>query len=243
MYWPSFNGALQVGNGKSRAAINTLLGMLASVFGSMMTSMAMHKGKLNAEQVLNATLAGGVSMGANADMLVNPFIPLIVGFCAGVISTVGFQFFPNFVYKYLKLHDTCGVIYLHLIPGILGGLISGLVAGVTDESSFGPDITSVFSMMGEGKSRGHSKQGGIQIATLFTSLAIGALSGAATGGILRIPFIWGPPKVFYHDKAFFDIHGGDHNPNINDIDDESDKETPKEEEKKVEKQEKKVKKQ
>jgi len=49
--------------------------------------------------------------------------------------------------------------------------------------------------------------------------------------------------VFYHDKAFFDFHGGDHDANINDIDDESDKETPKEEEKKIEKHEKMVKKQ
>lgn len=230
MYWPSFNGALQVGNGKSRAAINTLLGMITSVFGAMMTSMACHKGKMNAEQVLNATLAGGVAMGASADMLVNPFICLIIGFCCGVISCLGYQIFPNLVYKYLRLHDTCGVIYLHLIPGILGGLISGLVAGVTDEKHYGADLNSIFIKRGgPGMTRGHSMQGGIQIATLFTSLAIGALAGAITGLILRIPGIWGAPKVYYHDKAFFDFHGGDHDADIGDIDQESIDEPPNDE--------------
>ena len=184
-------------------------------------------------------------MGTSADMLVTPFIPLCIGFSAGVISTLGFNFVPNFIYKYLKLHDTCGVIYLHLIPGILGGLIGGLVAGVTDESYYGPDQNSVYSMMGDGYTRGHSKQGGIQIAALFTSLAIGALSGAAPGGILRIPYIWGPPKIFYHDKAFFEFAHGDHDANIDNIDDESEEEKEqKEEPKKVEKRtDKKTKKQ
>jgi len=29
-------------------------------------------------------------MGANADMLVSPFVSLIIGFVAGIISTLGF---------------------------------------------------------------------------------------------------------------------------------------------------------
>lgn len=224
MYWPSFNGALEVGNGKSRAAINTLLGMLASVFGSMLVSSVTHFGKLNAEQVLNATLAGGVSMGTNADIIVTPFIPLIIGFVAGSISTIGFNYFPTLIFKYLRLHDTCGVIYLHLIPGILGGLISGLIVGVSDFSLYGNDVGSVFPMMGTGYDRGFGKQGGIQIAGLFTTLGIGAITGTITGLILRIPFIWNTPTVLYHDKEHFKFHEGDHDVDIKNIDDDDEEE-------------------
>ncbi len=49
MYWPSFNGALEFENGKSRAAINTQLGMLASVLAALATSFIVNKGKFNME--------------------------------------------------------------------------------------------------------------------------------------------------------------------------------------------------
>ena len=114
----------------------------------MICSMVLHKGKMNVEQILNATLAGGVMMGSNADMLVSPFISLIIGFSAGIISTLGFHIFEGVIFKYLKLHDTCGVAYLHFVPGFLGGIIGCLVAGATPETKYSPDIVSVFPMMG-----------------------------------------------------------------------------------------------
>lgn len=87
-------------------------------------------------------------MGANADMLVSPFISLIIGFAAGIISTLGFHLFEHIVFKYLKLHDTCGIAYLHFVPGLLGGLIGCLVAGATPETKYGFDIGTVYPMMG-----------------------------------------------------------------------------------------------
>ncbi len=79
-------------------------------------------------------------MGSAADMIVSPFISLIIGFCAGIISTFGFKYVGHFIYKYLKLHDTCGIAYLHFIPGLLGGLIACLISGVTPEHKFGSDL-------------------------------------------------------------------------------------------------------
>ena len=100
-------------------------------------------------------------IGASADMIVSPFVAMCIGFSASVVSTMGFHFMEHFVYKYLKLHDTCGVAYLHFIPGFLGGLIGCLIAGVTPEWMYGDDIGSVYPMMGSGFTRGNSKQGGI----------------------------------------------------------------------------------
>lgn len=115
----------------------------------MLCSFLLHKGnKLNIEQILNATLAGGVMMGSAADMIVSPFISMCIGFSAGIISTLGFHFLEHVVFKYLKLHDTCGIAYLHFIPGLLGGLIGCLISGVTPEEKYGSDITTIYPMMG-----------------------------------------------------------------------------------------------
>ncbi len=106
--------------------------------------------------MLNATLAGAVMMGANAELLVTPFIPLCMGFAGGVISTLGFEFVPRILLKYLKFHDTAGVTYLHFIPGVLGGLASGLIAGTTNEWYYGNTLSDVYQQMGPGSNRGHS---------------------------------------------------------------------------------------
>lgn len=43
--------------------------------------------------IQNATLAGGVAVGATADMPLNPWGAVVIGCLAGLISTVGFRFF------------------------------------------------------------------------------------------------------------------------------------------------------
>ena len=96
-------------------------------------------------------------MGSSADMIVSPFVSMCIGFSAGVVSTLGFHLFEHVVYKYLKLHDTCGVAYLHMIPGFLGGIIGCLIAGVTPETRYGEEIGSVYPMMGGDNTRGNSK--------------------------------------------------------------------------------------
>lgn len=62
-------------------------------------------------QIQNATLAGGVAVGAIADMMIKPFGAMIVGSVAGVISTLGYQFVTPYLNKNF-LHDTC-MLYLH----------------------------------------------------------------------------------------------------------------------------------
>ena len=176
---------------------------MVSSFSGLIISMILHKGKMNIEQILNATLAGGVIIGSSADMIVSPFVAMCLGFTGALVSTLGFHFLEHYVYKYLRLHDTCGVFYLHFIPGVLGGIIACLIAGVTPEHMYGEDIGTVYPMMGGGHNRGNSKQGGIQVAMVFTTIGIAALSGAATGAILRIPWIWDSPIELYNDKSFF----------------------------------------
>lgn len=87
------------------------------MIASIVVSKFVHGGKLNMEIVLNASLAGGVAVGSSADLIVQPAGAMIAGFIVGTISACGFAFLSAFVKEHLRLHDTCGVINLHGIPG------------------------------------------------------------------------------------------------------------------------------
>jgi ammonium transporter Rh len=56
--------------------------------------------------VVNATLAGGVAMGASANLINYPFCAMIVGFVAGMCAALGFAYLNAFQKKYFKLHDS-----------------------------------------------------------------------------------------------------------------------------------------
>lgn len=49
-----------------------------------------HK-KFVMEHIQNATLAGGVAIGAVADLVVGPWAALFIGSCAGVLSVAGYD--------------------------------------------------------------------------------------------------------------------------------------------------------
>ena len=72
LYWPSFNAALAPAINQQRIVVNTALSMSASCICACSTARLIH-GKLDMEIVLNATLAGGVIIGACVDMIVDPF--------------------------------------------------------------------------------------------------------------------------------------------------------------------------
>ena len=66
-------------------------------------------------------------------MILNPGFALLTGVCAGAMSTVGFSHLAPAL-KRRGLTDTCGIAHLHLIPGLLGGLVSALASlGVTGD--------------------------------------------------------------------------------------------------------------
>jgi len=77
-YWPSFICVVSAmegkgGNAEQRVAVNTILAITSSCVGAFGFSAYFNKGKFGMEDVLNATLAGGVIIGSTADMMYMPW--------------------------------------------------------------------------------------------------------------------------------------------------------------------------
>jgi ammonium transporter Rh len=120
--------------------INTYLGLACSCVAACLTAKLFKNGKLEIEIMLNATLAGGVALGSSADIITQPFGAMLLGFLAGFVSAYGFAKITPFARHKFGLHDTCGVLYLHCIPGIMGGIVSAIVADMCDDT-FGDNWT------------------------------------------------------------------------------------------------------
>jgi ammonium transporter Rh len=129
MYWPSFNFGVGATTAftKTQIICNTILSLTGSCLATFATS-AYLKDKFTMEHLLNATLVGGVVIGASAGMIMHPGGALAIGFLTGIVSTLGFQYLTPYLEKKLNLYDTCGVHNLHGMPGLLGGIISAIVA-------------------------------------------------------------------------------------------------------------------
>lgn len=149
MYWPSFNGALAFASAQHRVVLNTVFAIAGSCVSACIMSRLI-EGKLDMEVVLNATLAGGVAIGTSSDLVVNAGIAIMIGAIAGIISALGFLKINAALQKSIKLHDTCGVLFLHGIPGALGGIIGAICSGAA-ETSHGVAAAGTFAEMEEGR--------------------------------------------------------------------------------------------
>ncbi|XP_071270068.1 ammonium transporter Rh type A-like [Salvelinus alpinus] len=183
MFWPSFNSAIaEPGTDQLMAVTNTYFSLAACVLSAYaVSSLVEHKGKLDMVHIQNATLAGGVAVGTCADMDIGPFGAMIIGFVAGIVSTLGFKFLTPILASNLGIQDTCGVHNLHGMPGILGG-IAGIVA------------------VALGKKNGSAAMQG---AALASSLGFALVGGTITGLIMKLPFWEQPPDQNCFDDSIY----------------------------------------
>lgn len=132
VYWPSFNGGLSKGSSQYRAIINTYLSITSSVISAIIVSRIMKGRKLEMEIILNASLAGGVVMGCNAELIGKAYGAMLAGFVTGAVSSFSFAVVGPYLRNKINLHDTCGVLSLHGIPGFIGGIISAIMVSRGD---------------------------------------------------------------------------------------------------------------
>jgi len=88
------------------------------------------------EHIQNATLAGGVSVGATADMILTPLGAIIMGCLSGLVSTLGYAYVTPYLTKKWKVTDTCGVNNLHGMPSLMGGLLSVILAAMASPAMY-----------------------------------------------------------------------------------------------------------
>lgn len=114
------------------------------------------------EVILNATLAGGVSVGSASDLVVTAGVAMAIGTLAGIVSACGFIWLGGWLKEKINLQDTCGVHNLHGMPGVIGGCIGAISAGFA-EMAFENDksaLVATFKALKDGN-RTISEQGWI----------------------------------------------------------------------------------
>lgn len=183
MFWPSFNGVLASGNTQHRVVVNTVLAIMCSNIGAFMTSNLLNDGFYKMEDALNATLAGGVMIGTSCDLFTSVSGAMVVGFAAGILSTIGFNKLSEILYEKLGIHDTCGVNNLHGLPGIIAAIIGAICTSTASHTVYGNSLYSMFPEIEHGRTA--RAQMGFQFAALFSSFFISLISGILTGFIIR----------------------------------------------------------
>jgi len=197
MYWPSFNGgAAAAGDAQMRAVINTYLSLCACCCSAFAVSALVNpQRKFCMEHIQNATLAGGVAIGAAADMVVTPFGSMATGAIAGAISTIGYEHISPYLVRKFKIPDTCGVNNLHGMPAILGGLLSVLMAGIATKDGYDqynvdrddPEKSSLVEIFPERASEDWTggTQASMQLAAMVVTLVFAVVGGFITGHIMK----------------------------------------------------------
>ena len=146
IFWPSFCGALVEPAMIPLTTINVILALSGSTLATYFASVGL-RGKVCIADIANAALAGGVAIGSTCD-ITNPTIAFVIGILAGGLSTFGFAVIQDKLQKLVKGIDTCGVMYLHGLPGLLGGIAAVFVVKGTLSTQFaGIGISVVIAIL------------------------------------------------------------------------------------------------
>lgn len=146
VFWPSFTSAIVSPERIPLTAINTVFALAGATIATYIFSKLI-RGKVNVEDIANAALAGGVSIGSTCD-IASPGMSILIGVAAGTLSTIGFSIIAPKFCKLIKGNDTCGVHNLHGMPGILGGLSAILLTGNWKVQLLGIVVAVVIAFVG-----------------------------------------------------------------------------------------------
>jgi ammonium transporter Rh len=210
MYWPSFNGALVPSDGfrQERAVTNTLLSIAAScVTAFVFTVLLSASKKFELVHLQNATLAGGVAMGATCELAINPASAITIGIVAGAISVGGYTNFLGYFEHTIKLSDTAGILNLHGMPGVLGGLAAGFATLAVPNEKYGSKV-AILSMYPSHMTRSIGTQAGYQFLGILITLGISIISGVLTGIFLRSKRFFRQQEQKYQDEEWFHVPEG-----------------------------------
>ncbi|KAL6033918.1 hypothetical protein STEG23_007193 [Scotinomys teguina] len=123
IFWPSFNSALVELTDKKNAVFNTYYALAASaVTATSMSALSHPQGKINMVHMHNAVLAGGVAVGAPCSLTPSPWIAMVLGLTAGLMSIGGAKCLPVCLNQKLQIQNPGGIHYTFGLPGLLGAV-------------------------------------------------------------------------------------------------------------------------
>lgn len=155
LFWPSFTSALVAPGESYHTVLNTIFALCGSTLATYVFTKFI-RGKIEIEDIANAALAGGVCIGSCcADA--NPGFAMVIGICAGALSTIGFSIIAPKVCRLIRGTDSCGVHNLHGMPGVLGGLFAIAITGKA--------LTQILAVL----------------CTIISGLVLGRICGAIVG--------------------------------------------------------------
>jgi len=177
IYFPSFNAGELDPNSpeQQRAVVHTVLALCAASVGTfVMSSYLNTTAKFRPVDIQNATLAGGVAIGATCSLTMQPSDPLLIGLVAGMVSCYGFAKIQPLLEVRFGLHDTRGIHNLHALPSIIGALTSIFITAY--KGPRGHDMPAVFP---------YTNQAGHQLAGVLLTLVVCIPTGIITGFIMK----------------------------------------------------------
>jgi len=158
LFWPSFCGALVSPELIPQTVINVVLALCGATLSTYISSVKL-RGKICVADMANAALAGGVAIGSTCDHA-SHIAAFIIGILSGILSVFGFAVLQDRLQAALKKVDTCGVLNLHGLPGLMGG------------------VAAVFIVSGLNKSA--------QFAGIGISIVVALVAGYISGKVLSI---------------------------------------------------------
>ncbi len=180
IFWPSFCSAIVPAGDLEKTAVNTILALCGATIITYLFSTLFRKGKPSIADIANASLAGGVAIGATCNLVSAP-VAFLIGVLAGGICVIGYNVIQPRLQKLLKMVDTCGVHNLHGMPGLLGGIIA------------------IFVVPGASKP---------QIIGILFTVALAFIGGIVAGNIIRLT--GSKEKVYEDSDEFADVPAEEH---------------------------------
>jgi ammonium transporter Rh len=147
LFWPSFCSALVPPELVPMTVVNVILALCGATLATYIATISLRR-KISVADIANASLAGGVAIGSTCDHA-SPMQSIVIGILAGALSTFGFAIILPWLQKTIHKIDTCGVMYLHGLPGLMGGLVAMVVVkGLSGSDQMkGIAITIVISLV------------------------------------------------------------------------------------------------
>ncbi|XP_033083634.1 RH-like protein isoform X3 [Trachypithecus francoisi] len=191
IFWPTFNSALLTNPiERKNAVFNTYYALAVSVVTAISVSSLAHpRGKINMTYMHNAVLAGGVAVSSSCHLIPSPWIAMVLGLVAGLISIGGAKCLPGCFNRVLGIHESHSVHYTFGLPGLLGE-IAYLVLMVLHVVWASSNMIGFQVLLSTG--------------AFSLAMALSITSGLLTGLLLNLK-IWKGPHVakYFDDQAFW----------------------------------------